>query len=141
MTQRAHKEIELAIRTGNEPHALTKILSAVAHAQVNILAYCTYSDRNEIVLLLVTDDAAAAKDAIKAAGFDCRANAVVVVGAKDQVGAVAQLGTRLGATGIGILYSYASSTGGDQFFAVFKTMDDEAAIRVLTSPTQELHVA
>src|SRR2546425_1187576 len=105
---RARKEVELAIRLGNEPGALGKVLSTVADENVNVLAYCSYTDRNDTVILLVTDNAMQAKRALEAAGFSCRANSVVVVGATDQVGGAALIGARLGFAGIDILYSYAS---------------------------------
>ncbi len=125
---KARKEVELAVRVGNQPGALGKVLAAVAAEEVNVLAYCSYSDRDETVVLLVTENPLKAKLALQSAGFECRANSVVLVGASDQVGAAAQLGAHLGKAGIDILYSYASSSGGSQFFAVFKTIDDERAI-------------
>ena len=128
---RAHKEIELAIRLGNEPGALGRVLSTVADENVNVLAYCSYTDRNDTVVLLVTDSALKAKDSLEAAGFSCRANSVVVVGATDQVGGAALIGARLGLAGIDILYSYASSSGSREFVAVFKTSNDRRAISVL----------
>jgi hypothetical protein len=130
---KARKEVELAIRLGNEPGALGKVLSVVASQNVNILAYCSYTDRNDTVVLLVTDNALESKRALEAAGFSCRANSVVVVGATDQVGGAALLGARLGFAGIDILYSYASSAGHEEFYAVFKTSDDQRAISVLDS--------
>jgi hypothetical protein len=128
---KARKEVELAVRAQNTPGALGKILATVAERDVNVLAYCAYSDRDELVILLVTDNALSAKLALEAAGYKCKANSVVVVGAVDRVGAAAQLGAHLGGAGIDILYSYASSSGGEQFFAVFKTMNDDQAIQVL----------
>jgi len=130
---KARKEVELAVRVGNKTGALGEILRAVSEAGVNILAYCCYSDRAEGVVLLVTEDALKAKLALEAAGYRCRANTVVVVGAADQVGAAARLGRHLGQAGIDILYSYASSSGAARFCAVFKTADDDSAIRVLES--------
>lgn len=128
---KARKEVELAVRLGNEPGALGRVLSVVATENVNVLAYCSYSDRNETIVLLVTDNALLAKRALESAGFSCRANSVVVAGATDQVGGAALLGARLGYAGIDILYSYASTSGGGQFYAVFKTNDDPRAIAVL----------
>jgi hypothetical protein len=58
-------------------------------------------------------------------------NDVVLVHAPDRVGAVAVIGAQLGHAGVNILYSYASSTG-TQFHAVFKTSNDEEALRILT---------
>ncbi len=130
---KARKEIELAVRFGNQPGAMARVLEVIAREGINLLAYCSYSDRDQFVMLLVPDDPFHAKAALQAAGFDCKANAVVLVSDTDRVGAAAQLGAHLGGAGISILYSYASSGGSEQFFAVFKTMDDEAAIRVLES--------
>lgn len=138
---KAHKEIELAIRLGNEPSALGKVLSTVATQHVNILAYCSYTDRTDTIVLLVTDDATKAKHALEASGFACRANSVVVVGANDQVGGAALLGARLGFAGVSILYSYASSSGSDRFYAVFKTSDDQRAVVVLDSAAAAIQAA
>ena len=128
---KARKEVELAIRVGNKPGALGEVLAAVAARHVNVLAYCTYSDCDELVILLVTDNAFVAKAALQGAGFSCKANSVVVVGAADEVGAAARIGTHLGMAGVEILYSYASMSGSDQFVAVFKTTNDEQAIASL----------
>lgn len=128
---KAKKEVELAVRVGNGPAALGGVLAAVANHGINVLAYCTYSDGDDLIVLLITDNAFAAKEALQAAGFSCKANSVVLVGASDEVGAAARIGMHLGMAGIEILYSYASSSGGDQFVAVFKTTNDERAIQAL----------
>ncbi|HUI07943.1 MAG TPA: hypothetical protein VL486_13160 [Verrucomicrobiae bacterium] len=128
---KARKEVELAVRVGNKPEALGNVLAAIAARQVNVLAYCTYSDRDELVILLVTDNAFVAKAALQAAGFPCKANSVVLVGATGEMGAAARIGAHLGMAGVEILYSYASASGGDHFCAVFKTSNDEQAIATL----------
>jgi len=138
---RARREVELAVRVGNEPSALGRVLSTVAAAGLNILAYCSYSERQETVVLLVAESPFDAKRALEAAGFSCKANSVVLVGADDQVGGAAVLGARLGHAGIEILYSYASSSGGNQFFAVFKTGDDQRAIHVLQGAASRVQAA
>jgi len=128
---KARKEVELSVRVGNRPGALGGVLASVAKHGVNVLAYCTYSDGNDLIVLLITDNALAAKEALQTAGFSCKANSVVLVGASDEVGAAARIGMHLGMAGIEILYSYASSSGGDQFVAVFKTNNDDSAIQAL----------
>ena len=128
---KARKEVELAVRVGNEPNALGRVLGAIATRGVNVLAYCTYSELDDLVILLVTDNALMAKDALGREGFSCKANSVVLVGASDEVGSAARIGAHLGMAGVEILYSYASSSGGNQFVAVFKTTDDERAIHTL----------
>ena len=138
---KARKEVELAVRVGNRPAALGGVLAAVADHGVNVLAYCTYSDGEDLIVLLITDNALAAKVSLQAAGFSCKANSVVLVGASDEVGAAARIGMHLGMAGLEILYSYASSSGGDQFVAVFKTDNDERAIQALEVYPQARAVA
>jgi hypothetical protein len=128
---KACKEVELSVRIGDGSGGLGKVLATVARCGINVLAYCAYSDRDDSIVLLVTENPLEAKVALEHAGFQCKANSVVLVGATDQVGAAAKLGATLGNAGIDILYSYASSSGTERFFAVFKTADDERAIRVL----------
>lgn len=128
---KARREVELAVRTNNQPGMMGQVMAAVSGAGVNILAYCTYSDRDEAVILLVPEDPLSAKACLERAGFVCKANPVVVVGATDRVGAAAHFGAHLGKAGIDIIYSYASSAGHGQFIAVFKTTNDEHAISIL----------
>lgn len=128
---KATKEVELAVRVGNRPSALGDVLAAIAARGVNVLAYCTYSEQDDLIILLVTDNALMAKDALQNVGFSCKANSIVLVGASDEVGSAARIGAHLGLAGVEILYSYASSSGSDQFVAVFKTTDDERAIQAL----------
>ena len=128
---KARKEVELAVRVSNKPGVLGEVLAAVASRDVNVLAYCTYAERDDLVILLITDNAFMAKDELKRVGFDCKANSVVLVGASDEVGSAAVIGAHLGMAGVQILYSYASSAGSDRFVAVFKTTDDERAIQTL----------
>jgi hypothetical protein len=128
---KARKEVELAVRVGNEPDALGRVLGVIAARGVNVQAYCTYSELADLVILVVTDNALMAKDALQRDGLACKANSVVLVGASDEVGSAARIGAHLGMAGVEILYSYASSSGGNQFVAVFKTTDDERAIHTL----------
>jgi hypothetical protein len=128
---KARKEVELAVRVGDGPDALGRVLGTIAARGVNVLAYCTYSELDDLAILVVTDNALIAKDALRREGLPCKANSVVVVGASDEVGSAARLGAHLGMAGVEILYSYASSSRGNQFVAVFKTTDDERAIHTL----------
>ena len=128
---KARKEVELAVRVENRPAAVQAILSAINAHGLAVLAYCTYTERDDLVILLVTDNALAAKDALQSAGYGCKANSVVLVGAAHELGSTAMIGAHLGMSGVEILYSYASTLGSDQSIAVFKTTDDDRAIQAL----------
>jgi hypothetical protein len=128
---KARKAVEIALRVGNGPAAAQEVLSTLAGRGLTVFAYCTYTERDDLVILLVTDDALAAKDALQSAGYFCKANSVVLVGASHELGSTAVIGAHLGLSGVEILYSYASWLGGDQSIAVFKTTNDERAIQAL----------
>ncbi len=128
---KASKEVEISVRVGNKPAAVQEVLSILAARGLNVLAYCTYTERDDSVILLVTDNALVAKDALQNAGFSCKANSVVLVGAAHELGSTAIIGAHLGLSGVEILYSYSSQLGSDQSIAVFKTTDDERAIQAL----------
>jgi hypothetical protein len=128
----ARKEMELAVHIGNHPGELAKLLSSISGVGINVLAYCAYSEREQGTVLLVTNDLARTRRTLESNGYACKANPVVLVTEADHVGAVAALGACLGAAGINILYSYASSSGADEFYAVFKTDNDDEAIRLLS---------
>jgi hypothetical protein len=128
---KARKEVEIAVRVDNRPAAVQEVLSTLTCRGLKVRAYCTYTERDDLVILLVTDDALIAKDALQCAGFSCKANSVVLVGASHELGSAAIIGAHLGISGVEILYSYASWLGGDQSIAVFKTTDDERAIQAL----------
>ena len=138
---KAHKEVELAVHVGKHPEGLARVLATVAQHGVNVLAYCAYSEREETVVLLVSENPFDAKRALEGAGYRCKANSVVLVGATQQVAAAAHLGASLRYAGVEILYSYASSAGADRFFTVFKTVDDEKAINVLEKHSLEQRAA
>jgi hypothetical protein len=128
---KARKEVEISVRVGNSPAAVQQVLSILAAHGLNVLAYCTYTERDDLVVLLVTTNALLAKDALQDAGFSCKANSVVLVGAAHELGSTAIIGAHLGLSGVEILYSYSSRLGSDQSIAVFKTTDDERAIQAL----------
>ena len=130
---KARCEVELAVRFGNEPGDLGRVLALLAQNSIKVLAYCAYCEWQDAVALLVTDNPYHAKEILTTAGYNCRANSVVLVNAVDQVGSAAMVGTRLGGAGVNILYSYASSAGTDQFYAVFKTNDDGRAVTILAA--------
>ncbi len=129
----ASKTTEISVKIGNHPGDLARLLSTISTRSINILAYCAYSERDNGIVHIVTEDPQRAQAALTEAGYEFKTNLVVVVAATDRVGAAAALGARLADAGINILYSYASSSGGDEFHAVFKTDKDDDVLRVLDS--------
>ena len=76
-------------------------------------------------------DADRLQTVLQSAGFESRATPIVLALARDAVGLPVRLGSALVRAGIGILFSYASRTEDERLCMVFKTTDDQRAIRVL----------
>ena len=130
------KEVELTVPVKNTPGAERLVVSTLAEQGVEVRALCSYNDGEKTIVLLVTEDALRAKQALATAGFECKANPVIVVGLENRIGTVAQLGAHLYEAGIEILRSYSSYTEGSEMIAVFKTHDDARAVEVLQASLQ-----
>ena len=125
------RETELSIPIDGVPGAEESILSTVTEQGTSVRALCSVNDRDQTVMLLVAEDAPLAKQALEEAGFDCTSNPVVVVGLENRIGVIDRLGVHLQDAGIDVLRSYASYANPQEVCAVFKTQDDERAIKVL----------
>ena len=132
--------IELAVPAGSNPGVLAQVLRAVAGRKVNILAYCTSFDLDHFTILLVTDAARTAKTALADAGLNCTSHSVVLVSAEDHAGTPAALFNQLLKAGIDIWYAYVAALKPPALCAIFKTVDDERALRVLAA-TDLVHTA
>jgi hypothetical protein len=119
---------------------LAQVLRAVAGHKVNILAYCTAFDLDRFTILLVTDDALAAKTALADAGFTCTAQSVVLVSVDYRAGTVSDLFNQLSAAWIDIRYAYVASLKPPGLCAVFSTGNDQRALHVLAA-TDLVHTA
>jgi hypothetical protein len=132
--------IELAVPAGDNPGVLAQVLRAAASCKVNILAYCTSFDLDRFTIRLVTDAAWTAKTALAEAGLNCTAHSVVLVSAEDRAGIPAALFNQLSDARIDIRYAYVASLKPAGLCAVFSTVDDQRALRVLAA-TNLVHTA
>ena len=108
--------------------------SPAAGRKVNILAYCTSFDLDRFTILLVADDALAAKAAVTDAGLNCSAHSVVLVSAKDCAGTTpAALLNHLCNARIDIWYAYVVAMKPAKLCAIYKTVDDRRALQVLAA--------
>ena len=109
-----------------------EILDALTARDVKILAFGTYSDATGNNLLLVTENETRTMAALNSIGLRWQSDSVVFLENAQRHGtSVTALGARLAQAGIGLIYSYASWIEEEGLFAVFKTADDERAMRFL----------
>ncbi len=125
--------VELAIPAGANPGMLVQILRLMAERNVNIWAYCTAFDAGCFTIFLVAEDHSAARTALLTAGIASTAHSVVQVHAKDHAGAPAALLNELREAGIDICHVYVAAMQPSNLYAIFRTVDDQRALRVLAA--------
>ena len=133
---RVCRQTELAVRPEDESVALTDALEILAARGIDVIAHSLYADWKGMVLLVVTEDVRRAQRALEATGFKCESNPVIMVEAREQVGVVASLGVQLHQAGVPIEYSHMATSSDEMYFAVFKTGDDDGALRALRADIQ-----
>ena len=129
----ARRQTEISARIGDEPPEVSAMAVIAWYPDVEVFAMRSYSNRDGVVLLLVTTNAAKISHVLTAAGFHCEVNPVILIGPLDRPGWAAPIGVRLANAGIDVLSFYASHKEPDRRYLVFKTSDDDRAIQVLTS--------
>jgi hypothetical protein len=129
----ARQETEISVRIGQEPHKASATTVIASYPDVEVFTMRSYCNRDGVVLLLVTTDAVKTSRVLKAAGFQCEVNPIVLIGPINRSGWAAPVGDELANAGIEVLYSYTSHKDRDRHYLVFKTSDDDRAIQVLTA--------
>jgi hypothetical protein len=125
------REIELRVRMGNEPTETSAVGIIGWQPDVEVLAMRSYCDRDGVVLLLVTTNPRKACHLLESAGFRCKSNPVLLLGPVHRYALASMVGTELAPLGIEVLYSYASRIGAGHEYLVFKTTEDDRAMRAL----------
>ena len=67
----ATRQIEITVRTINQPALLGKLIAITVSCGAEVLAACSYWDGGETVVKLVTENAVRTIHALQASGFDC----------------------------------------------------------------------
>ncbi len=127
----ATRQIEITIRTINQPTLLGRLIAITVSCGAEVLAASSYWDGGETVVKLVTEDALRTTHALEAAGFDCKSIPVVLVEVPDKPGLPEFLTGRLIREGVNVLYTYSFRSDRELNYLVFKTTDDDRAIYTL----------
>lgn len=114
-----------------------KVAAAVAAENVNILAGTGYSAsgmRRKATFTLIVDNLEKAERALERIGADeIQDSMVILVETENKVGALEKISRAIANAGINIYYFYSTTSSGKTATCVFKTADDQKAIRVLRS--------
>ena len=112
-----------------------KVAAALAAENVNILAGTGYSAsgmRRKATFTLIVDNLEKAERALERIGADeIQDSMVILVETENKVGALEKISKAISNAGINIYYFYSTTSSGKTATCVFKTADDQKAIKVL----------
>lgn len=129
--------IEITATFPDQMGLTAKVAAAVAAENVNILAGTGYSAsgmRRKATFTLIVDNLEKAERALERIGADeIQDSMVILVETENKVGALEKISKAIANAGINIYYFYSTTSSGKTATCVFKTADDQKAIRVLRS--------
>jgi hypothetical protein len=117
---------ELKVRVADRPGALGEVTGALAEKKINLRAVNAWVEGDEGVIRIVAEQAAAAKKALAAKGYDVQELEVVEVELADKPGTLAEKASALGRAGVNITQVFVG-TGGARKATVFLGVSDVAA--------------
>ncbi len=129
---KASKLAELIVTTPNIVGTMGRVFKLIAEAGVNVSAFCAYVEQDKGVFRLISENNAKVEKVLKAAGYETRSSEVVGVQTESKVGTGAEIGKKLGNAGIDIQHSYATSAIEGESVVIFKTADNDKAVKVLS---------
>jgi len=127
---KARKVKEIRLFMLDKIGLLSEVTTAIAKAKVNINTICAYAMENHAFFMLTTSSHAKAKKALAPLGFGIEEKDVIQVEVPNKPGELQKVAEKIANAGIDIEYMYAT-TGGGKASCVFKTADDQKAMKVI----------
>lgn len=130
---KASKAKQISFVTSDEIGILARVSGIIAAAKVNINALSACSMQDKGYFMIVTDNNVQAKKVLTNAGFQVSEENVVLVEISNRVGQMQKVASKIAAAGINISYAYVTVGSGRSTFGIFKTNNDNRAIRAVNS--------
>ena len=127
---RARKVKEIRLFMLDKVGLLSEVTTAIAKAKVNINTICAYAMENHAFFMLTTSSHAKAKKALAPLGFGIEEKDVIQVEVPNKPGELQKVAKKIADAGVDIEYMYAT-TGGSKAICIFKTADDQKAMKVI----------
>ena len=125
------EQVEVALHVPNDLKVLARLFASLAIWSGDIDAWRFYSDHKRAAILLVTSDESKLLRAIRAAGFECDSNPVVVLEEHHRTVSAIRLSSELRANGVQILDAYTCNSPHNGTALVLKTTDRSRTTDVL----------
>jgi len=128
---KAKKVKQISFTLPNRVGLLSEVTQAVSGAKVNILAIYAYEKGDEACFSMLTDSPTKTKRALSSIGAELREEEVIAVEMPNRVGELQKVAQRIGDGGINIEYVYGTTSSGRTSTCIFKTSDNNKAIRII----------
>ena len=122
---------QLVFEIRNRVGALAEISAMLSAARVNIKAICAYSMGKKGYFMLVTSNNTKAKRALAKLKIKTSSEDVIAAEMSNQVGQLKKTTARISDAGIDIEYMYGTAGTGKAAICIFKTANDNKAIKVI----------
>ena len=102
---------QVLVTTSNIAGEFAAITAALSDAKVNLVGICAWSEGDKANFALLADNITAAKNALKAKGYQVAEEDVITVKLEDKVGAAADIAKKIKDAGINLDYVYGTVCG------------------------------
>jgi hypothetical protein len=126
------QQTQFSVFLMNKPGVLAGVLTALADAQVNLVAVTLIDSQEHGVLRLVAEEVDRARDTIGRLGLPLTETDVLCIELDNRAGALASVAATLGENHVNMNYAYCTSGGiGGRTIAVLKVADPAKAAKLL----------
>ena len=128
---KARKAKEISFTMPNKAGLLSEVSRAISGASVNITAICAYAMGDTAYFMLTTASNVKAKKALEPLGVVIEESDVVEVELLNRPGELQKVAKRIADADIDIEYMYATAGAGKSTSCIFKTADNQKAIKAI----------
>ena len=128
---KATKAKQLTFDKENEVGLLAEMSGSLSAADVNITGLCAYQMNERAYFMIMTDNNAKAKRALKKIDIQAEYEPVIAVEMPNKAGEIKKVAAKLADAGIDIEYTYGTAGSKRSTFCVIKTNKDAKAIKVI----------
>jgi hypothetical protein len=129
----AKKLKQLSFSLPNKVGLLAEVASVISEAKINIEAICTSEMGDKGYFMVVTDNNAKATKVLTKIGANVEVEDLLVVSVPNKAGQLASLSKKIADAGVDIYYAYGSPGAAKTTCLVFKTANDDKALKAINS--------
>jgi hypothetical protein len=128
---KAKRSKQLSFSMSNRVGLLSEISTVITNSKINMQAICAYAMDGRAYFMLVTENNVKAKKVLSKLGITAGVEDVLSVEMPNKTGELQKVAKKFADAGIDIDYLYGTAGTGKTSTCIFKTADDNKAMRVI----------